>query len=119
MATALRVQANRSAGFHVNRAKTILQENEDVTLEGIGLASTVTLKVANNLVNWGYATLKKIETGHLADRRSQKSTLTVTLQRTPDFHTKCEEFEKSKAEAALTSEKDKGKEEKAEAISSK
>jgi hypothetical protein len=68
MVEVLRVQSNRSSGFTINRAKDLLKEHDAIQLQGFGQASTVTLKAVSGLINYGYATLEKIETGHLPGR---------------------------------------------------
>ena len=59
----LRVSTNRTTGYHINIAKNILKTNSTISLEGIGLASTIALKTANKLIDFGYATLNQLETG--------------------------------------------------------
>jgi hypothetical protein len=95
----VRVSSNRPTGFHINIAKSVLKDSQTVSLEGLGMASTIALKTANKLIDFGYATLGRLETGHFGSQKTGTSRLTVVLERSDEFFEKIDEYEKARANA--------------------
>jgi hypothetical protein len=89
----LRVSSTRSTGFHINRAKSMFKYQSTISLEGIGLASTIALQAANRLIDFGYCSLNKLETGAIKNGKTMNSKLTIVLDKAADFDARVKEFD--------------------------
>ncbi len=78
----------------VNKIKALFADHETVELIGtFGQGNSKVILVANNMVNWGYATISKIAT-------KAPAVLLITLKKSTDFTKACDVFNAVKAERA-------------------
>lgn len=78
----------------VNKIKALYADHETVDLTGAyGMGNSKVIIVANNMVQWGYASISKITT-------KAPATLEIMLKKSADFTKVCDDFEAVRAKRA-------------------
>ena len=78
----------------INKAKALLADHETIDLIGTyGQGNSKVILIANNLVQWGYASISRITT-------KAPATLQISLKKSTDFTQVCEAFNVLKASRA-------------------
>lgn len=78
----------------VNKIKALFADHETVDLTGTyGMGNSKVILVANNMVQWGYASISRITT-------KAPATLEITLKKSADFTKVCDDYEVTRAKRA-------------------
>ena len=103
----INVSANRNFSFFVYQAKKffkVVEEKPVVEIHAIGSAISIAVQAAEALVKYKYATYTEIRTDQVEVERENglklnRAKLFVILEKSKDFDTAYEEFEKKREES--------------------
>lgn len=96
----IRVSSKRPTGAYINDSKRVLREKGTLELQALESSIIVAVKVADSLVNLGYAILQRFETQLLEDQDSTRKSAKVvlTLVKAESFDKASEDWESKKSQ---------------------
>ena len=110
----INVSANRNFSFFVYQAKKffkVVEEKPVVEIHAIGSAISIAVQAADALVKYNYATYAEIKTDQVEVERENgaklnRAKLFITLNKSKDFESAYEEFEKKREETEAAKHKE-------------